>query len=298
MTPFDSPLFAVPHAGLIGIGGPDAPAFLQAQLSRRIDDLTPEFSALAGWHDARGRVRAVFRVLVTHSGYLLIGPGGLTADLHAALRMYVLRSRVTLEIAPLVCGGILAGQSAEQASHRPGLPPLPGARDAVATAGSITAVCVAPGCWYLIGTAEDLQVAPAPDSSPIAAAEIRAGLPQVDARTTARYVPHMLNLDRLGALDFHKGCYPGQEVIARTEHLGAVKRRACGFTCRGVAIPDSETPVLDARHEVVGTVLRAAGEDDGTIVLLAVVALDALGQSLFLGAPDGPQLGRLALPFE
>ncbi|MGD2167581.1 MAG: hypothetical protein PVF63_05695 [Gammaproteobacteria bacterium] len=280
---------------VLRVSGSNATDFLQAQLSRRVDDLSPALSALAGWHDARGRVRAVFRVLALDDGYLLSAPADLAEQLAAALRLFVLRADVRVEVAPLVCSGILGSVS-------PSLPALPARSNAVAREGDALAVCVTHGCWHIIGPAAGSAAAGNVDSASIVAAEIRAGIPQVDRTTTLRYVPHMLNLDKLDAIDFRKGCFPGQEIIARTENLGSVKRRACVFTFEpqvpAAAAPGSDTAIVDAQGERIGEVLRAARETGGPIVLLAVVALAALKDAVHLGTPDGPMLKRLELPFE
>jgi folate-binding protein YgfZ len=297
MTDFAAALIPLPQISVLKVAGPDATGFLQAQLSRRVDSLSPSSSALAGWHDARGRVRVVFRVLPSDGGYLLLMPNELVDQILPALKMFVLRADVHVELTSLVCGGLLAGDR-----DAPTQAWLPKELNALATSGDVTAICIAPGCWHVVGTGEHSKEQPMSDSAAVVAAEIRAGLPQVDQRTTLRYVPHMLNLDKLGALDFSKGCYPGQEIIARTEHLGSVKRRARAFMVNAQT-PHTDTPAVDSpmvnsNNERIGEVLRAARSADGSIVLLAVVALSALDNDIFLDSPRGAQLSRLTLPFE
>jgi len=297
MTATPLPIVSMPQLRVISVSGSDAGRFLQAQLSRNVLDLRPDESRLAGWHDARGRVRAVFRVLSSQGRYLLTAPADLAEQLCAALKMYVLRADVRIELTDLVCAGAVVPPDA---AHGSGAGTgLPVTVNAVAESNQALVVCVAPGCWHFIGaqaTAPNTQTA---EASPIDAAEIRAGLPGTDVRTTGKYVAHMLNLERLGAVDFDKGCFPGQEVIARTEHLGQVKRRARGFV---VSMPEpppqSETPVVDAHGNLIGTVLRAARDCDGRVFLLAVVALNALEAPLFLDTGTRWPLERISLPFE
>lgn len=301
MTTAESPAIALPGIALLRVTGTDAREFLQAQLSRGIDDLSPAQSALAGWHDARGRVRAVFRVLLTDEGFLLAASADLIEQLSKTLSMFVLRADVAIEIADLACAGMLASD-ANTPPRYDDFPDLPQNVNEVACRDGLLAVCVAPGLWHIIGPGNELRLSDNTDYSPILAAEIRAGLPQVDQRTTLQYVPHMLNLDKLGALDFDKGCYPGQEIIARTENLGSVKRRAQALTAEATPempyAPESGAPVVDAAGERVGSVLRAARTADKTLVLLAVVALDARDNAMFLESTDGPRLTRTALPFD
>jgi folate-binding protein YgfZ len=98
-------------------------------------------------------------------------------------------------------------------------------------------------------------------------------LPIVDRGLLERYTPHMLNLDRLGGSAFDKGCYPGQEIVARTENLGAVKRRVRRFKAEQTHLPARGSAVLDASGAHAGEVLRAAPAATG-IEILAVVPVD------------------------
>ena len=296
MTSTSLPIVPMPHQRVLRVSGRDAEAFLQAQLSRSMAGLTAAESRLAGWHDARGRVRAVFRVLTSASGFLLSVPTDLAESVCAALRMYVLRAQVQIDVTDLVCSGA-AARNGESLAGEPGAG-LPRCANAVTGDGPKLSICVAPQVWHFIAPPEESVLAHDAAFAPVDAAEIRAGLPRVDSRTTGRYVAHMLNLDRLGALDFKKGCYPGQEVIARTEHLGRVRRRACAFVTHARELPESESPIVDADDARIGTVLRAARDTDSRIWLLGVMALDSLGGGVHLGAADGPQLERIELPFE
>ena len=296
------PLIRLPWIRLLSVIGPDSTTFLQAQLSRRVDNLSPERSAVAGWHDASGKVRAVFRVIETDAGYLLSIPASLADQLTAALKMFVLRADVTVELTDLICAGLVAGAAdAAGNSEASPIPPLPATVNTVARRDDVYAICVAPGCWHVIAPARALPIATDADSCVVAAAEIRAGLPQVDQQTTQRYVAQMLNLDKLDAIDFEKGCYPGQEIIARAEHLGSVKRRAQLFSVNAADAPSSEpasgAPLVNSNDETVGEVLRCARDADGSLVLLGVVALAALSDDLFAEHSRGPALTHHKLPF-
>ena len=302
-------LVRLPHLRLIRISGADAPAFLQAQLSRRVDNLSPDSSALTGWHDARGRVRAVFRIVPTQDGFVLEAPADIADQLISTLRMFVLRSAVQVESDELQCAGLrLDSTQVQQAPPADGIR-LPEVVDAIARSADGIAVKVTEDCWHVYAQ-DDVSIRDSvAECSAIVAAEIRAGLPHVGTATTVRYVPHMLNLDRLGALDFEKGCYPGQEVIARTQHLGSVKRRAAAFEIRepvelaklvdtshesAAALVD--TPLVDAHGERVGEVLRAARDLDGSVALHAVVALAATREPVFLASTSGAALASIEPP--
>src|SRR5690606_30994515 len=115
-------------------------------------------------------------------------------------------------------------------------------------------------------------------------AAVRAGLPAIGARLAGEYVAQMLNLDVLGAISFTKGCYPGQEIVARAHHLGAVKRRMRRYAAAGAPVPAPGDPIVDAAGAHRGEVIRASRADGG-VELLAVVP-NASRATLFLaGTP-------------
>lgn len=297
----------LPQTCVLDVGGSDAAEFLQAQLSQGVKNLSDTDSVVAGWHDARGRVRAVFRALRSESGYTLLGPADLADELVRTMRMFVLRADVQIAQSSQVCGGLIADASADTLEDTR-WSWLPRRRNAVARSADLTAICVAAGCWQLVGPADALPLRDARDSAAIVAASLRAGLPQLTSATTLRYVPHMLNLDRLGAIDFDKGCYPGQEIIARTEHLGSVKRRVRAFALGDPDdehasdtstpdVPSIDTPIVDVQGNRLGEVLCAARERSGNIVVLGVVKIGET-DSTHLADRDGPLLKPLRLPFE
>ncbi len=251
------------------VTGPDARSFLQKQLSSDLGEVTERRGQLSAWHDPKGRVLAVLRVLPSPQGFVLVMQAGLAAAIEQRLRMYVLRAKVTVQAGPPVFG--LA------AEHRAQLPVDGlGPRDAPMTArcNDTLSVLRLPGRagWLLVG-ALDETTGPVDRAAAVdwALAELEAGIPEVYPETSGQFVAQMLNLDRLGAVSFTKGCYPGQEIVARAHHLGRVKRRARLFRVAG-AVPAAG----DSLHDSAGTVIRAAAKDDGGL-LMAVVADDSAG---------------------
>jgi folate-binding protein YgfZ len=305
-----SPLVCpLPDTMGIEVSGPDAEAFLRAQLSRNPPAPGAGHWISAAWLDARGRVRALFRIVALEHAWLLLAEREPVEAVLAKLRMFVLRSRV--ELTPL--GGerevkCLLGDNRDWLAER-GLPSLeqPGA---AARAGDVTWLGVGPGMIIAAGPAARLEAATAglESGSPelAALAEIRLGLPKLGAVLMERYVPQMLNLDLLGAVSFDKGCYPGQEVVARLKYRGAVKRRMKRFGCAAPAVlPAPGDEVRDRHGEAAGEVVRAA-RDGERVELLAVVRLDAVEDGLGLAvedgvglaADDGIALEPLPLPYE
>lgn len=297
-SPLTCPL---PDTICIEASGPDAEAFLRAQLTRNPPPPGAEHWVSAAWLDARGRVRALFRIVALEHAWLLLAEREPVEAVLAKLRMFILRSQV--ELTPL--GGereakcVLGDSDAWLAEQ--GLPSLarPGA---AGQAGDVTWLGIGPGMIVAAGPAAGLEAATAglESGSPelAALAEIRLGLPKLGAALMERYVPQMLNLDLLGAVSFDKGCYPGQEVVARLKYRGTVKRRMKRFGCAAPAVgPAPGDQVLDRHGEAAGEVVRAA-RDAERIELLAVVRLDAVEGGLRLAVDDGIVLEPLPLPYE
>jgi folate-binding protein YgfZ len=268
MSPVYCPL---PERACIDIRGADAASFLHGQLSRTVDTLAAGHAPLAAWLDARGRVRALVRVVRLDDRFLLVTERDLVAALVPKLRMFVLRAAVTIEsnddwgVAALVD----ASGSASSA------PPSGTPRDALVAHGDLRWIRVGAGLWHALGTRSavasfDAAVVRA-SAAAAELAEIRLGLPAIRAAVADRYVPQMLNLDRLDALSFDKGCYPGQEVVARVQHLGSVKRRMRRYVGGAAAAPPAPgAEVATAAGQSAGEIVRAAPAGD-SFEALAVV---------------------------
>lgn len=277
----------------IAVEGRDAAAFLHAQLSQDVAELAVDRAPLAGWHDPRGRVRALFRVLRQPERFVLAAPGGSPDALTRDLGRFVLRAEVRLAAADGLAAAALVGGGETHA----GAAPLPETRDALVAMDGLAVVNAGPDLWHAFGSAAALEALAAdlrrgtPEEA--AAAAIRAGLPTIGPELAGRFVAQMLNLDALGAISFTKGCYPGQEIIARAHHLGSVKRRMRRFTADRPleAAPGAELVGDDGA--AAGELVTAARAGERT-ELLAVVANDARGRPLFL---DGAPLTEQPLPY-
>jgi folate-binding protein YgfZ len=277
----------------VEVRGADAAAFLHGQLTQAVLQLDPADAPLAGWADARGRIRAVLRVCRLPERWLLVTPRDGADELLKKLRMFVLRSKVTLALAADVAVAALLGH-ADDALARHGV-----AADTepnrVVRRGQLVFVRIGEAYWLALGPPAELAELGAtlePASAAAAAlAEIRLGIPAITTATADKFVAQMLNLDELGAVSFSKGCYPGQEIIARVHNLGGVKRRARRYGAR-TTTPAPASPVHNG-DQVVGEIVRAAPTDAGC-ELLAVVDHAAPGDALTCG---GAALVELPLPF-
>jgi tRNA-modifying protein YgfZ len=291
---------ALQHAALLDTvcleaRGADAAAFLHAQLSRAIPELDSGSAPLAAWADPRGRVRALLRVCSLPDRWLLVTPRDGADELLRKLRMFVLRSKVTLALATDVSVTGLFGDGAEWfASH--GVPGNATPPNRLVRHDDVTFIRIGPSYWQALGAPAALVSLTAglgkTGAADAALAEIGLGIPAITPALAERFVAQMLNLDELDAVSFDKGCYPGQEVIARVHNLGGVKRRARRYGVQA-APPAIGAPVLAAGSQV-GEVVRSAQATRGS-ELLAVV--DHAAAHLPLTCAGEP-LAELPLPFE
>jgi tRNA-modifying protein YgfZ len=293
MTPRYGPL---PEQGCIEVRGTDAAAFLHGQLSRTVDTLDGTRAPLAGWHDAKGRLRALLRVLRMPDRWLLLAPRDVVPSTVTRLRMFVLRAKVDLAPSEDWQAAALLGPDDEwlDAHGIPRSTPLGGV---VARAG-LQWIRIGEQLWHAVGSGAALDAfapaLPRATADDAALAEIRLGIPAIGPALVERFVPQMLNLDLLDALSFDKGCFPGQEVIARVHHRGSVKRRMRRYSCSAAAAPSPGTAVLGEAGPA-GEVVRAArAGTDAAIELLAVVDHAAVGGPLRVG---GAKLREQPLPY-
>lgn len=278
------------------IGGADARTFLQGQLSNDLRHLTPQRALLASCNSAQGRVQAVVTLLGRDDGITAVVPASMAKRLVTRLRGYVLRSKVTFVDEP---GQVLVPLTAAQAAGRvDALPQTPGAcvtRDAL----SVLRWWSTDERYLLIAPRDAVQVTDGTEEDRRwHRADIAAGLPQVYPRTHESFVAQMLNLDLLGGISFDKGCYTGQEIVARTHYRGTIKRRMLRFTA-DCEVPAPGTRVLHAgthAGEVVDA-CTAAPESGHRCELLAVISLDHVDGALTLDGIAGSALTRSNLPY-
>ena len=286
---------ALESLGVLRARGADAVAFLQGQLSNDIAQLSATVSLLAGYHNPQGRTIAVLRLIENAPGDILaILPRELVAPVAARLGKFVLRSKVRLsdESGSWAVHGLLGSPPADD----PGALSLPAIVNAVAHEGAALLVRVGaePARTLLV---QPRDAAPLPSAARRAdeagwhAAAVAAAEPQVFAATSEQFVAQMLNLDVLGAIAFDKGCYTGQEVIARAHYRGRVKRRLQRFLTGAPAalrpgdsgeLPDGRSvQVVDAvqhadgRCEFLGVTGVAAAGTDAVAPLAAAAAIAA-----------------------
>jgi tRNA-modifying protein YgfZ len=287
----------LPHLGLLRFTGADALGFLQGQISNDTDRLAQGRALLCALSSAQGRVLAVMTLLPHSAGVIAIVPADLLAPVAARLQKFVLRSKVRID-APAAADLVIAGQHGPAGLQLMGLPVPQG----IGAYGEAQGIGVSrlndlQERYWVIGAPAALSRLAQGDGARAEGdwklADIRAGLPQVYAPTSDAFVAQMLNLDLLDGISFTKGCYTGQEIIARTQHLGRIKRRMFRVAVTGEA--SGEQPGIGAMLRLAdgrsGRVIEIARTSDG-FEALAVLPLEAATQS-----PAGTAAALLTLPY-
>jgi folate-binding protein YgfZ len=209
--------------GLLHASGEDARAFLHAQLTNDVEHLAPGEARYAGWCTAKGRLLATFLVIAASDGIYLQLARDVAPAVTKRLGMFILRSKVKLtDLSGSWHQTGIWGDGAAAKVQALGFA-LPAKNLAAAESDGRLAVRV-DGERYLILSRDAIPGA-TPDDSGWTLAEVRAGRALISQATQDQFVPQMVNLELSGGVDFRKGCYPGQEIVARAQYRGQVKRR-------------------------------------------------------------------------
>ncbi|KJH83504.1 YgfZ/GcvT domain-containing protein [Stutzerimonas stutzeri] len=303
----DTAFFCVlSHEGVLAVRGPDASKFLQGQLTCNLNYLDAHHSSLGARCTPKGRMQSSFRILPEGDGYLLAMDRELVPTQRADLAKYAAFSKSKLydESTEWVRFGLSGGDGA---LFSLGLDLSQTANQVIAEHGLI-AVRLSDGRAELWTRAVDAETTRLRLTAQLREAsierwllaQIRAGVGQVVAGTRELFIPQMINLQALGGVSFKKGCYTGQEIVARMQYLGKLKRRLYRLAAES-AEAEVPAPGLELYSPVHGSsvgevVLAAAAE--GTLELLAVLQEDAAADGrVFLGSPDGLPLTLLDLPY-
>jgi len=291
--------------GLLSVTGEDARSFLHGQLTSDIAHLESGRARLAGWCTAKGRLLANFLVIPSQDGFNLLLARDLVPGVAKRLGMFVLRAKV--KISDLTDTLMAFGIWGPGAAARIAALGLPGAEQPLScvSRGDLLAVRLGDEQFLLLEpAARDGRIAAlaanhADSEDQWALLEIRAGRPWVGQSTQDLFVPQMVNLEAIGAIDFRKGCYPGQEIVARAQYRGQLKRRMIRARApAGVSLSPGQDLYSDAfADQASGTVVNVAPAAEGS-ELLAVVQTGAVaGRSPIRAAPNGPELELQPLPY-
>ncbi|MCQ3015663.1 MULTISPECIES: YgfZ/GcvT domain-containing protein [Pseudomonas syringae group] len=293
------------HEGVLAVRGVDAGKFLQGQLTCNLNYLNEDRSSLGARCTQKGRMQSSFRIVFDGDGCLLAMASELIEAQLLDLRKYAVfsKSKLTDESSAWVRFGLQDGDGALVSL---GLD-LPQETDAVVRSQDMLAIRVSPAraeLWVRAEQADDIrsrlasQLAEGPLNDWLLG-QVRAGIGQVFGSTREEFIPQMINLQAVGGVSFKKGCYTGQEIVARMQYLGKLKRRLYRLTLQGDQVPEPGTAVFSPVHaSAVGNVVIAA-QAGQAVELLAVLQGDAAENGrIHLGSPEGAALQMSDLPYQ
>jgi folate-binding protein YgfZ len=290
------------HEGILAVRGADAAKFLQGQLTCNLNYLNSEYSSLGARCTPKGRMTSSFRILAEGEGFLLAMANDLLDSQLTDLKKYAVFSKAILsDDSALWTRFGLSGADAVLAEL--GLK-LSGEADQMACADGLIAIGLGQGRVELWVPAEraaaitDLLQARLPHAelNDWLLGQVRAGVGQVFGATRELFIPQMINLQAVGGVSFKKGCYTGQEIVARMQYLGRLKRRLQRLKLDGTELPEPGRELFSPVHATsVGEVVLAARAADG-VELLAVRQDDAVADGNVRLGEDQP-LRLLDLPY-
>ncbi len=296
------------HLSVIQFAGDDSEAFLQGQVSCDVKQATLAQARLGSYCTPKGRMLATFLLWRSEEGFFMQLPAPLREAIQKRLTMYVMRSKVKVNDASeqMIRLGI-AGETAPAALAELG-GTAPQDDYGVARCGPVTAIRL-PGQRFEILVAPENAAAVwqtlNKHCTPVGSGcwewlEIQAGIPMVTAGTQEQFVPQMANMELIGGVSFTKGCYPGQEIVARSQYLGKVKRRMYRAHLDSDVAPQPGDVLFGqgASEQSGGMLMNVQPSPEGGFDLLAVI----LNASIESGAvhwktPDGPVLKLQSLPY-
>jgi len=294
--------------GILKVSGEDAQDFLQNLLSSDVKTVTPAQAQLSSFNTAKGRMLATFLIWQTGADYYLHLPRSLCAHMQKKLSMYVLRAKVKIIDASddIICLGVAGNNAASLIEASFSSVPEKAMSAAQHNHSSVirlgdnrfqinTTLQYAPVMWQKFSADARTVGSPCWDWL-----NIRAGIPVILPATQEQFVPQMANLDLTGGINFKKGCYPGQEIVARMQYLGKLKQRMYLAHVEGDAAPQPGDKLysteMEGQHS--GMVVNAASAPGGGYDLLSVVQISSReDQSVHLGTLQGAVLQFQSLPY-
>lgn len=293
----------------IRIDGEDAPSFLQGQLSSDVTALPAGKSQWSSYNSPKGRMLASLRLWREGDAFGALMAADLAPAIAKRLSMFVLRAKVRIADQSSTHAAVGVGGPNAGEAIRAHLGAVPDANGVVATADRQATLVGLGGGGFVVLAAQAQAAAIADrlekDATPADEAiwrwlSVTAGVPLVTAATSDQFVPQMLNWDAIDGVSFQKGCYPGQEIVARMRYLGKLKERTYGFRVAAAFEPKPGERIYGPAFGTIpcGMVVNAAPAPDGRHAVLAVVQIGAADAGgLTLGAVDGPALAPVPLPY-
>ena len=299
------------HLDCLRVTGADAETFLLNQLSNDVKQLDANLSQLTTYCNPKGRMFALFRVYRVDEGYILLSDPEIGSSLLSRLKMFVLRSKVEIEnISGQFTMFGLSGDNARNLLRNVMQTEPPELENQMLQSGAMTVIRQYGDHerFLVIGESKNLQTTwleLAKTCQPVGRAawewlDIHAGLPSIHPQTSELFIPQMLNLDILNALNFKKGCYPGQEIIARMKYLGKLKQRMfLGHADGALPAPGDALFAEGFGSQSAGTIVATAPAPGGGYDCLFIAQLTVVDtESLHVGAIDGVELSLRELPYK
>lgn len=298
-------LCALGHFAVIRVSGNDAQDFLQGQLSSDLREVSASRSQYSSYSNAKGRMLGNFLIWQFQGDYFLLVSVDIAESLCRRLSMFVLRSQVKLQVVTeqwLLAG--VKGVHAEEALKMVfnGVPEQ--SHDVMANdsgmvirlpAGSLLLFYVKSASETIKGQLEGICCRVSSDVWSLL--DIAAGIPWITVPTQEQFVPQMVNMDVLGGISFKKGCYPGQEIVARTQYLGKVKRRLFRVELPVAANPGDALYSPVTGDQAIGMIVNTGYEENARLVALAVAQVASWETGLFLEKEHKNALKNLGLPY-
>ena len=301
----DSGFCTLDDAALIAFSGDDAVAFLHAQLTSDVAGLAALTTQYSGYCSPKGRLLATFLVWKLEDEILLQLPAALRESVQSRLARYVLRAKVKVADASqryTLFGAFGADALAVLTDRAPAAP------HAIVCAGDLRIVRVPIDRFMILAPADGAEhvrarigaALQARDAAVWRGLDVEAGIPVITTASQEQYVPQMVNLDLVGGVSYSKGCYPGQEIVARTHYLGRLKQRMYRIRVSGASGVETSQPLYSPEFadQACGAILSPGRPSAGGVEALAVIQKSsAESGSVRLGEPGGAPVELLPLPY-
>lgn len=292
--------------GVIACRGDDTATFLQGQLTNDVRALHADAAQWSGYCSPKGRLLGNFLMWRHGEDYCLQLSGDILASVQKRLSMFIMRAKVQARDASNETVRLVVAGAAATSAVKAAMGAVPDAAMLTATteAGQVIRVgddkfvlSVVPECAEAVWTS--LRQTATPVGAPVWDwLRLNAGIPMIVAATQEQFVPQMVNLEVIGGVNFQKGCYPGQEIVARSQYLGKLKRRMFLAHVDAEAAPGDSLFSSDFDGQATGTVVNAAPAPSGGFDVLAVAQVEsAAAHTLHLKAADGAALRLRPLPY-
>lgn len=293
-------LVPLPSDAVLTVTGPDSAKFLQGQTTTDFREVTTTTSRLGCYCNLKGRAVLSFRAMLWRDSVQLVVDAGLLTTAKATLQKYIVFSKAQLATPATAVLGVLGERAEDFIREQFGNCPESG--DSVLDTGAVLVTrlpgqgrflllveeAALPEVWTqlsssaAVGSLEDWRLA-----------QVRAGEPQVLVTGSEQFQPQELNYPALNGVSYNKGCYTGQEIVARLYFRGKLKQWAHRFTVSAETAPEPNTPLLNAEGQTAGHVVLAAKAGETRVEMLAIARHDRLEGLLLAGQP----LTVLDLPF-